>query len=231
VTYIQPLLFFFLAICVVGVLQSRWRLVIVGVAATFLISWHPVAWLLSRPLELWFPPATIDGRLAQAIVVPGSDYDDPTPERPFPVADRDTYGRCLMAAWLYHKGPHVPVLVSGHWATRLMRGILESEGVPAASIWEETSAHSTHENAVFSAKVLREHHLTTIVVMSEARSMLRVKKSFEREGLSVIPAVWTRLEFTQDVRHLLPGWMALQSNENTLHEVVGLMWYWVRGWI
>ena len=230
-TYIEPLLFIFLAISFIAVVRNRRSLMIAGLLGIFLIAWHPVDWLLSRALEARFPPMVIDCHKAEAIVVPGSDYEDPMLDRPFAVADHDTYGRCLLAAWLYRTGPHLPVLVSGHSATGVMRKILENEGVPASSIWEEKAAHSTHENAVFSANILKQHHLRNIVVVSDARGMLRVKLSYEREGLSVIPAVWARREFIKDVRHLLPGWMPIASNENTLHEAIGLVWYRVRGWI
>lgn len=230
-TYIEPLLFIFLTLCGVGLVLRRPRLVAVGILGTFFISWHPAEWLFSRPLESLYPPGPVNLMNAQAIVVPGADYDDPTPERPFPVADRESYGRCRLAAWLYRTGPHVPVVVSGHWATGVMRRILEDEGVPAASIWEEKGAHSTHENAIFSARILKDHNISAIALVSEARSMLRAKKSFERVGLTVIPAVWRRLDFTLDVKHMLPGAQALKSNEDTLHEAVGLLWYQLRGWM
>jgi uncharacterized SAM-binding protein YcdF (DUF218 family) len=230
-TYLEPLLFLFLSTCALGLIRRARKLVAAGLFGIFLSSWHPAAWLLSRPLETLYPPGPIRAPNVEAIAVPGGEHDDPTLERPFAVADHDAYGECLLAAWLYRTGPHVPVIVSGHWETGVMRRILEDEGVPASFIWEEKAAHSTHENAVFSARILKGHKMTTIVLVSDARSMLRAKKSFEKEGLTVIPAVWTRLDFTFDLKHMLPGAKALKSNEDTLHEIVGMLWYRLHGWI
>ena len=230
-TYIEPLLFFFLLLSLLGLALHKRYLIAVGLASIFLVSWHPAAWLLSRPLETLYPAVAPDTTAAQAIVVPGGDFDDPTAERPLPLADRETYGRCMMAAWLYNTGPHVPVVVSGHWETGIMRRILQAEGLPPWSIWEETAARSTHENAVFSARILKDHGISRIVLVSEGTSMLRAKMSFEKQGLTVTPAIWIRVPHTFDLKHLIPAAKALKSNEDTLHELVGLLWYRWRGWI
>ncbi len=58
-TYIQPLLFIFLAIATAGLLliPRSWgkRLAIAGVIGIFLSSWPPADWLFSRPLEGQYP--------------------------------------------------------------------------------------------------------------------------------------------------------------------------------
>lgn len=58
-TYTQPLIVFFLCIALVGLLRLRhcrgkW-LAIAGVMGLFVVSWPPVDWLLSRPLEARYP--------------------------------------------------------------------------------------------------------------------------------------------------------------------------------
>jgi uncharacterized SAM-binding protein YcdF (DUF218 family) len=236
-TYTQPLLAIFLCACLMGLIflrhsnprRSR-KFLIIGILGIFLSSWEPAAWLFSRPLEIWFPEHTVDTAAAQAIVVPGGDYDDPTVERPFVIATRETYGRCVLAAYLYRTGSPRPVVVSGLWASAVMRRILEKEGVPAGAIWEEKAARSTHENAAFSARILRSHGISTIALVSEAQSMLRAKLSFQKQGLQVIPAVGERLTLNSGT-HLLPHWRGIARNEDTLHEAVGLLWYRLRGWV
>ena len=238
-TYTEPLLFLFLSCCLASFVFLRHshqfrraRLFLAaGIIGLFLTSWRPAAWLFSRPLEASFPKRPPARLGAEAIVVPGSDFDDPQVERPFTMPDRDTYGRCRLAAWLYHVGPPLPVLVSGHWATGVMREVLESEGVPPAEIWEEKSATTTHENALYSARILRGHKIATILVVSEAHSMLRAQMCFQKEGLAVVPAIWVRTELTSDFGHLLPRWESVRSNEATLHEAFGLVCYRLRGWI
>ena len=41
--------------------SGRW-FVASGVVSLFLISWPPVDWLLSRPLEMWYPIRPFDSR-------------------------------------------------------------------------------------------------------------------------------------------------------------------------
>jgi uncharacterized SAM-binding protein YcdF (DUF218 family) len=81
--------------------------------ALFLLSWPPVDWLLSRPLEAncprnWFP----DGS-AQAIVVVSGGVLPRENYRPYRLPDFDTFRRCEHTAWLFHSWHMLPVLTSG----------------------------------------------------------------------------------------------------------------------
>jgi uncharacterized SAM-binding protein YcdF (DUF218 family) len=61
--------------------------------------------------------------------------------------------------------------------------------------------------------------------------MPRAAACFRRQGIAVVPtpSEFRDLDWTTD--DLLPGWRAMQENETTLHEVAGLLWYKLRGWI
>ena len=112
-----------------------------------------------------------------------------------------------------------------------MRDLLQQAGVPEAMIWTEEQSHSTHENAVFGAEILRDHGIRSIALVVDAQSMLRADACFQKQGITVVPAPSRFREFGPLFGELFPGWRALQHNELTLHEALGLIWYRLRGWI
>jgi uncharacterized SAM-binding protein YcdF (DUF218 family) len=242
VTYIQPLLLIFLLITVIGVLRLRRRrrslVPLVGALGLLLLSWHPVVWLLSRHLEAWYPIRPFPPEPAQAIVVLSSSASPPHFERPYPLPDKETYQRCEFAAWLHKRWQPLPVLACGgppaerrQPVSLTMRQLLGRAGVPDAMIWTEDRSRSTHENAVFGAEVLRKHGVGTIALVVEAQAMPRAQACFQKEGFRVIPAPCEFIEFESPQEEFIPSWLAIKRNEGTLHETVGLAWYWLRGWI
>jgi uncharacterized SAM-binding protein YcdF (DUF218 family) len=239
--YTEPLLALFCAVSFIGVFRLRrckgaW-LAWMGLLGVFLVTWPPLDWLFSRPLEIWYPIRLPDpSPNLLAIVVLSSAVNPPVRERPYPLADYQTYQRCEFAAWLYTHWQAVPVLTSGGGSRRrpfsvTMREILERNGVPDSMIWTEESSSSTHENAVYSAQILRLHGVTKVALVVDASSMPRAVACFRKAGIQVIPAPseFRELESLQD--ELLPSWKALRQNEITLHETVALGWYRLHGWI
>jgi uncharacterized SAM-binding protein YcdF (DUF218 family) len=112
-----------------------------------------------------------------------------------------------------------------------MRELLVAAGVPAETIWIEDRSRSTHENAVFSSQVLRRQGVRRVVLVVEARSMLRAAACFQREGIEVVAAPSRFRYLSATVEDWIPGWKAVKGNEITLHETLGLLWYRLRGWI
>src|SRR5579859_1973111 len=235
-TYIQPLLSIFLLMAFIGLLRLRqvrkpWML-IVGVAGLLLLSWHPVDWLLSRPLEVWYPIRSVPPEPAQAIVVLSSSVSPPLFERPYPLPDMETYQRCEFAAWLHTHWQPLPVLACGGSQKKgrpalsvTMRELLQRASVPDAMIWTELRSRSTHENAVFGAEILRQHGISRIALVVEAQNMLRAAACFRKEGFIVIPAPCEYIQAEPWLEEFIPSWKSLYRNENGLHEAVGLAWY------
>src|SRR5438874_2495962 len=86
-----------------------------------------------------YPQGHLDAVQVQAIAVPGGDYDEPTPERPFAVADRESYGRGLLAAWLYITATEFPLssqatgrqrLCAGSWRVKVFRPPISGKKPP-----------------------------------------------------------------------------------------------------
>ena len=112
-TYIQPLILIFALAAGLGLLRIRRcrgkNLLMAGVLGLVLLSWPPVDWLFSRPLESRYErrPLPITP-MPGAIVVFGSSVDPPRRETPYPLPDQDTFLRCEQAAWLHSQWPVDP---------------------------------------------------------------------------------------------------------------------------
>lgn len=214
--------------------KKRWTLY--GLGGLLLVAWPPADWLLSRHLEAWYPIRPFPAAPADAIVVLSSSVDTPHYERPFPLADHDTYSRCRFAAWLHQRWKPLPVLACGGGARKnspafavSMREILVSSGVPEANIWTEESSRSTYENALFGAQVLRRHGISRIVLVVEAQSMLRAAACFRKQGIAVVPAPSDFRQWDLTPDEVFLSWRAVRRNDITLHETLGLVWYKLQG--
>lgn len=240
-TYTQPLILLFGLAALAGLWRMRrgqgWGLAAGGVAALLLLAWPPVDWLISRPLEAGYPVRPYEPQPAGAIVVLSAAVEPPHFERPYYLADAETFGRCEYARWVHQARQALPILACGgpggsprpYSAT--MRELLERGGVPPAMIWTEDRSRNTHENATFGAAILRAKGIGRVVLITDAKSMPRAAACFRKEGIAVVPAPSSFREFGPLAEELMPGWAAIARNEATLHEVAGLAWYRMKGWI
>jgi len=210
---------------------------ILSIVALLLLSWPPVDWLVSLPLEGRYPVRSFPAGAADAIVVLSSAVNPPLGQRPYSLPDKQTYQRCEFASWLHRYWRAVPVLACGGPGKKTqkpfavtMRELLERSGVPEPMIWTEERSLSTHENAQFGAEILRKHGIARIALVVEAQSMLRAEMSFRKEGITVIPAPCEFREFDPGLDEFMPSWRAISRNETALHEALGLAWYRLRGW-
>jgi uncharacterized SAM-binding protein YcdF (DUF218 family) len=231
----------FLAISCVGLFlmpSSRGRrLLRTGLIALVLVSWAPADWLFAQLLEWPYRNVRQPNGPADAIVVLSSYVEPSSDTTPFVLPDTMTFARCRYGALLYNQWRPVPVFVSGGGASKdgsyasTMAQLIEREGVPREQIVLEEKSTNTHENAAFTAELLRQRGFHTAVLVMEADGMLRAEKCFRREGIAVIPAPFRRRTLGYQVADLLPSWQAVRGNERTLHELGGLAWYKLRGWI
>ena len=237
-TYLHPLLLVFLLITTAGVIRLRrckgWWIPMIGALGLFAVSWPPFDWLFSQSLEAWYTPGTLPARPVEAIVVLSSSVDPPRRWRPYQLPDRYMYARCEFAAWLYKTWRAVPVRACGGGeppASATMRLLLQRAGVPDGMIWTEDRSSSTHENAVYGSRILQNNGIHSIALVVEAQSMLRAEACFRRQGITVAPAPCTFRDLGSFREELIPDGKIIIHNELTLHELLGLGWYKLRGWI
>jgi uncharacterized SAM-binding protein YcdF (DUF218 family) len=245
VTYIQPFTLLFLSLFAAGLYGLRrnwrtgaWRLAFCGLLGMFTLSWLPASAILGLPLTNRYArrmPAKDD---SEVIVVLSGAVEQPTGERHYSLLARDTYIRVQHAAWLFHNWKPLPILATGGPGLRggeavssVMRRALEQEGVPPSKIWTEEKSRSTYENALYSARLLHGSGIRRIALVVEADSMLRAEMCFRKQGFDVtpVPCMFWDLSFNSDT--LVPGWQGIDRQELLLHEGIGLIWYWLRGWV
>jgi len=190
-----------------AVLLARWfapRLV--GVLASLALAW---LWLWSTPaastafcayLESQHPDVrvTLLPTAAAAVVLGGSVMP---PESAAQSVDLSSAAdRVWHAARLYKAGKAPLILLSGGSdpevstmsEAQAMQVFLRDLGVPDQAILLEQESRNTHENAVNSARLLHEHGINRILLVTSALHMERALMEFRAQGLEVIPAVTDR---------------------------------------
>jgi uncharacterized SAM-binding protein YcdF (DUF218 family) len=240
VTYLEPALPLLLLLGIVDVVRAWARsdarhrpwLETFVVGGLLFLSMNAGAWLLSRPLESGYSYDPMPHDSADAMVVLAGAVSRPSSIRPYALPAADTYRRVRRAAWLFRYWKPLPILVSGNGLdAEVMRHVLESEGVPRAMIWLEWRGRNTHESAIYCSEVLRARGVTRIVMVVEASGMPRAVRSFEKFGLQVVPCPVRHTQLTWEWSDVWPEWRAIESNGETMHELGGLVWYKLRGWI
>lgn len=241
-SYSQPLFPLLLAILLASAIRvpagGPRRALLASLALLFLSSWPPFACLLLLPLEGRYPMQPPTDRDVEAIVVLSSAVFPPYPPLPTAILGTDTFERTAYAAWLYNHWHAVPVLASGGGSRGAqpyaitMREVLEKEGVPHDAVWTEWKSTSTYQNAELSARVLKEKRIHKIALVTEAYHMPRAAACFRKQGIEVVPAACGfRIPLRFHLHELVPTWEAISWNEDTLHEVIGIVWYWLKGQI
>lgn len=152
------------------------------------------------------------------------------------LADLNQHADRLVYAVALYKAGKAPVVVltgggvaGARTEAAQMKDLLEVMGVPNQHVLLEEKSRNTHDNAVYTAQLLKASGMDRILLVTSAYHMRRSLALFEAEGLDVVPAPtdFQRLVAEQ----VLPGWLPAVSNlyqsTDALHEIVG---YWVYRW-
>ncbi len=215
---------------------------LLAVALLWLPSMPVTANLLALRWEAAYPPvAEADLPQADAIVLLGGFVDQPLPPR---IAPDLTAGadRLFEAARLYRAGRAAHIVVSAGnlpWHTILapeaqwIGGLLAELGVPAEAVILETKSRNTRENAVFSAAILSDKGWHSVLLVTSADHMRRAMATFRKAGVAVTAApadVAGHWPLYDDVLDFLPSADALAETSSILKEMIGMVYYRLRGW-
>jgi uncharacterized SAM-binding protein YcdF (DUF218 family) len=137
-----------------------------------------------------------------------------------------SYWRSLLAVLTWRDYSFRQVVLSGDLrATQPMRDFLVCQGVPAGAILMEDRSTSTHENALFTARLVRDVPGPYVLLTSDYH-MFRAHRAFAKAGLAVTPTPFADvLKTFGDPRLRWTGFVVLVS------ETVKIGYYWARGWI
>lgn len=223
---------------------KRWR----ALGAILCFSAVASLWLMATPKGAsWLmntlepaPLSFIDLHQAQAIVVLGGGNYPAAPEYDGQdLPSLPAQQRLIYAAELYRQLP-LPILTTGGYSgqsreseAQLMATFLQQQ-LNTPTWAQEEHSRTTHENALYSALVLKKAGFEKILLVSQAWHLPRARYVFEQQGLTVFsagtgyyrPRPW---RFTG--QYWLPEPEALQASYWALHEHLGLGWYRLRALI
>ncbi len=216
----------------------------VGVAVAYVLaSTYAVpagaARLLARPYHRFAQTDVPSGRVA--VVVFGAG-DDEVPGWDGRVAIPNTVAatrvleawrvfRLASAEWLISSGGNSDASDTEPSGIN-MRTLLVQLGAPASRIIVEAESRETHENAVNSAAILRSLHADHAILVTSAVHMRRSMGAMAAAGVSAIPAIAPDAWFDNDwIDWLTPSNHGLYFSGEVVHEILGLPYYRVRGWL
>jgi uncharacterized SAM-binding protein YcdF (DUF218 family) len=113
------------------------------------------------------------------------------------------------------------------------RSFFVDQGVNPADLILEDRSRTTHENALECAKLLHERDVRQIILITDAKHMLRAKLCFEKEGFQVIPAPcnFVTAQFQNRWENYLPSPQGAARFQEAFHEWLGIVYYRLRGWL
>lgn len=200
---------------------------VAGLACLFLLSTPIVSAFLQEVASGNAEPVALElARSGQAVAILGGGVRRNAPEYGGDTLGRLTLDRVRYGARLARE-LGLPVLVAGgspagdtRPEAQLMREALENEYfVPVR--WVEDRSRNTHENAQFSAGILRAAGVRRVVLVLHAFDVPRAREEFRRTGLDVIPAptLVPRAEVS-GIGDLLPSAAALLGSHYAVYELL-----------
>ncbi len=198
-----------------------------GILSLWLLATPVLADALARAAE-GYPPldplhlTTAQSR-AQAIVILGGGVRPNAPEAGGDAPGVHTDLRLIEGAKIA-RATHLPILVSGtdREAFAMRRFLEEDLLVPVR--WTEAASINTHENAVFSARLLRQQGIERIILVTSSAHLTRAAAEFRAAGFEVEAApaeMWTWDE--RGALALVPSVLALERSRTALYEWAGRM--------
>lgn len=98
-----------------------------------------------------------------------------------------SYWRCVFAIDVWREGGVKRIVLSGDpQTTASMRSWIVGQGVPPETVTIEGRSHSTRENALFTAELLRNIPGPYLLMSSDIH-MWRAQRAFRKAGIAVIP--------------------------------------------
>jgi uncharacterized SAM-binding protein YcdF (DUF218 family) len=224
--------------------RGRTRRTIAAAAfAYWLATTYVVPYSVSR-LLMWgyrpFEPSDVGPGSTAIVLLGGGDsyvkgwVDDITVTMPVEAArmlEARRVFRLLPASWIISSGGPPTAPVRSRPSSTVMRDELLRLGVPAERILLESTSLDTHDEAVLIEPLLKPLGIRNVVIVTSDLHMRRSLGAFRAVGLDVRPAI------APDSRRpiywwewLLPTDRGLDLTSDIAHEVIGIPYYWLRGW-
>ena len=209
----------------------------VGIAG-FALLWVSCLGVVGQSLvRLIEPPPASEAALAgsRAIVVRGAGRSQNSPEYGEDVVNAEALARLRYGARLARK-TGLPLLVTGgkpyggtlSEADTMARAL--GEDFHTTARWIEGASNTTAENAARAFGILQPESRTRIILVTSASHMRRAELTFRKTGFDVVaaPTAFT----SRGELHLIdwvPSTTGLAATRAALWEILGIVWYRLRG--
>jgi uncharacterized SAM-binding protein YcdF (DUF218 family) len=177
------------------------------------------------------------GNPPTVIVVLGGGLKRDGREKPYQLnLNSRTALRVQHGAYLAKK-LNLPILVSGgvgvgfeaSEASIMARTLQDDYGLEVR--WQEANSLTTAENARYASLTLQAAGIKKIILVTQAYHMRRSVLAFEAQGLEVVMAPCGFIGGVGADTHLawLPAISGVEATYLATHEMVGLLFYWLKG--
>jgi uncharacterized SAM-binding protein YcdF (DUF218 family) len=231
--------------------QSRWAALPIGLALA--VIWlagnvWTTNWMLQSLEWRNIPPGELPK--ADAIILLGGATRSMAYPRINP--DLNEHGdRVTYAAQLFKQSKAPLIIASGGRADWMgsgpaestdMAGMLSKDfGIPTAAILEDPTSLNTRENAINVQKIMAEHQLQKVLLVTSAFHMPRALRIFRKLKIDVIPApsdyLVSQNELEEPLRTpeafilgIIPNTDKLDKFTLALKEYIGMWIYILKGW-
>jgi uncharacterized SAM-binding protein YcdF (DUF218 family) len=221
--------------------SSRWprRLLVAGVGGLLAFAVLPLGSWMIRPLETRFPmpdpmPAHVDG----IIVLGGAISVDRSIAWRRPVLN-DAAERMTTFIAMAHRYRNARLLFTGGNAdpfhpkaseAQIAGHMFDELGMKDRNIIYEARSRNTHENALYSRRLVNPRPGETWLLVTTAADLPRAVGCFRAVDWPVI-AIPSNYRSFRRGSDLLPGLVeGFRSADWAMHEWIGLLYYRLRGW-
>ncbi len=152
--------------------------------------------------------------------------------------------RLLQAVDLYKKGFISKIIISGGTARLIQKNRPESIhlkeylltlGIPAQSVLIDSLSRNTYENSINSMELIKANGWNKkIVLVTSAFHMKRAAKCFEKVEFTVYPYTTDILKGTSSITFsdvVIPSVSVLNNWDYLIREWVGIIMYWLNGYL
>jgi len=182
------------------------------------------------------PPVSLP--TAQAIVVFGGNTANNRSNWFAPYSKESRHARIDTADDLYFMNKAPIIIVSGaalDGSVSEAKGMaiqLQNRGIPKTAITLENQSTTTRENGFYVDKLLKEKGLEKILLVTSALHMPRSMAVMKKLGYDPIAAANPpQITLTDAINPYIPNARALEASRSIIKEYIGIVTYWVRGWI
>ena len=208
-------------------------LLIVGVLSLYTITFYtPLAWFLASPLQIRQSPKRSD-----CIVVFGGGVGESGK------AGQGFEERVQYAIQLYEEGFAKNIIFSSGYSyafkeTDVMKALAVSLGIPEEAIVMEPEATNTYQNVLLTKNIMEQRGWESMLLVSSPYHMRRVSLVLKKidNGIDVtytsLPSSLFYSRKARDDRgRRIWRQVTLSQINGIIHEYLGIIYYWYKGWI